>query len=398
MKRFFGIISALAIVVLVCGVVAARPHRPAHKARAARAVTVSGPAVNCTARNPHVPVPGAPHGMYVWNPYKVQSGKFEKQLEASVIGKDPTLCGVSLVIGWSTVEPSKGSFDWSSIQTQAAPYLRAHLRVNLLFADASEVGKSDTTTPSWVFNQDHVAKVQCPKQVDYPNFMDPKFESDWESFIAAAVQKFGNDSSIGYMRFGIGAGVEAYPGHMENPSTKSRPCYDAWVKATGWTYRKWVKHSLNVVDMLARQHSQKQLMIALNYIVNSPSVYAYANSVTAAAAPRGIAFGTENLGIGHVADPGTKPGPCNPQAKSENLYWCQATRRHAGKVPIEFQPIVATTPGYEYGYKLDISNLLPYAIANKAQILELYPQEWLASDAKHKSALRAAAQVLGLAH
>jgi hypothetical protein len=267
--------------------------------------------------------------------------------------------------------------------------------LNLLFADAAEGGNEDTTTPAWVFTQDRVAKVQCPKQVPYPNWLDPKFENDWAAFIAAAVKKFGSDPSVGYLRFGIGAGVEAYPGHME--SNPPRPCYNAFVKTVHWTYGKWLKHSLNVVAALARQQSHKQLMVALNSIENSPGVYAYANSVSAAAAPRGIAFGTENLGIGHVADPGAKPGPCNPQAKSVNLYWCQAFRRHAGKVPLEFQPIVATTPGFEYGYHLDISNLLPYAIANKAQILELYPQEWLARDAKHKSALRAAAQILGVA-
>ncbi len=394
MKRFVILMSALTIVALLCGVVAARPNRARKAPRAAAVTAVRGPAVSCTARDPHVAVPGAPHGMYVWNPYKVQGGKFEKQLEASVIGKDPTLCGVSLVVLWSAAEPSRGSFDWSSIATQAAPYLRAHLRYNLLFADASEVGKTDNATPAWVFSQDRVAKVQCPSQVPYPNWLDPKFENDWAAFIAAAVKKFGGDSSVGYMRFGIGAGVEAYPGHME--AKNPRPCYNAFVKTINWTYAKWLKHSLNVVDALARQGSHKQLMVALNGIEDSPGIYAYANAVSAAAAPRGIAFGTENLGIGHVAAPNAKPAPCDPQAKNVNIYWCQAFKRHAGKVPFEFQPIVATTPGYTQGYQIDISNLLQYAIANKAQILELYPQEWLARDAKHKSALRAAAQVLGL--
>jgi len=333
--------------------------------------------------------------MYVWNPYKVQGGKFEKALEANVIGKDPTLCGVSLVVLWSSVEPSKGSFDWSSIASEAQPYLNAHLRVNLLFADASEVGKSDIVTPAWVFSQDRVAKIQCPKQVDYPNFMDPKFEADWAGLIAAAVKKYGSDPSIGYMRFGVGAGVEAYPGHMEAASAKSQPCYNAWVKVAHWTYQKWLKHSLNVVNALAAQHANKQLMVALNDIRNSPGVYAYANSVAASAAPRGIALGIENLGISHVADPGAKPGPCDPTAKEVNLYWCQAFRRHAGKVPLEAQSIVATTAGYEYGYKLDITNLLKYALANKIQILELYPQEWAVGNAEHKAALRATANVLG---
>ena len=395
-QRFIAVIAAAAAGFLVLGIVAAKPHRPVRTHRAAKAVTTaSGPAASCSARNPHVAVPGAPHGMYVWNPYKVQGGKFEKTLEANVIGKDPTLCGVSLVVLWSSVERSKGSFDWSGIATQAQPYLNAHLRVNLLFADASEVGSSDSATPSWVFTQGRVAKVQCPKQPDYPNFIDPKFEADWAAFIAAAVKKYGSDPSIGYMRFGVGAGVEAYPGHMEDASAKSQPCYDAWVKVAHWTYAKWLKHSLNVVDALARQGSSKQLMVALNSIRNSPGIYAYANSVGAAAAPRGVAIGIENLGIAHVADPGAKPGPCDPKATKVNLYWCQAFRRHAGKIPLEAQPIVATTAGSEDGYKLDITNLLKYALANRIQILELYPQEWAVGNAEHKAALRATAQVLG---
>jgi len=271
MRRLIVVLSALAIVALLYGVSSARPHkmRNARAAKNTPAAAVKGPAVNCTARDPHVAVPNAPHGMYVWNPYKVQGGKFEKALEASVIGKDPTLCGVSLVVSWSAAEPSKGKYDWSSIATQAAPYLRAHLRYNLLFADASEVGGSDSATPAWVFNQDRVARVQCPKQVPYPNFLDPKFENDWASFIAAAVKKFGSDPNVGYMRFGIGAGVEAYPGHMEAKSP--RPCYNAWVKTAQWTYAKWVKHSLNVVDALARQQSRKQLMVAMNYMRTRPT-------------------------------------------------------------------------------------------------------------------------------
>lgn len=404
------VVWGLACAVFLCALVIGVP-----RLAVARAPAV---APRCVGNDASVADRSAPHGMYVWNPYKVQGGKYERALEAHVIGKDPTLCGVSLVVSWSAVEPSKGTFDWSSVLQQAKPYADAGLRVNLLFADASEVGKpgSDAATPKWVFSQDRVAKVQCPKQPMYPNFISPTFERDWSTFIAAAIREFSDGTgasplakSVGYMRFGIGAGVEAYPGHIERPNVKQRPCYQAWVKAAGWTYAKWVRHSKTVVRAIASVRTDKQMMIALNYVPYGPkSVYAYANALSAAAAPRRVGFGTENLGIGHVADPGTKPGPCNPQAKKVNLYWCQAFRRHAGKIPLEFQPIAATTPGAMMGYKLVIGNLLQYAIANHAQILELYPQQWIAADApaqipglskaesaQNRAALDAASRVLG---
>jgi hypothetical protein len=56
---------------------------------------------------------------------------------------------------------------------------------------------------------------------------------------------------------------------------------------------------------------------------------------------------------------------------------------------------------------MDISNLLQYALANKIQIFELYPEEWLQADsptspgfvaanqARYKAALQAASMVLG---
>lgn len=417
MKRIpltLGLLGIAAVTLLF--VTAMRVDAARLRVRTAMRSTAGAP--SCTGSDASVADRGAPHGMYVWNPYKVQGGKYERALEADVIGKDPTLCGVSLVVSWSAVEPSKGTFDWSSIVTQARPYTRAGLRVNLLFADASEVGKpgSDAATPKWVFTQDGVAKVQCPKQPAYPDFINAKFEDDWATFIATAAREFSDGpgaspiaKSVGYMRFGIGAGVEAYPGHIERPNVKQRPCYRAWVKTAGWTYAKWVKHSKAVVRAIARAHTDKQMMVALNYVPYGPkSVYAYANAVAAAAAPRRIGFGTENLGIGHVADPSSKPGPCNPQAKKVSLYWCQAFRRHAGKVPLEFQPIAATTPGAMMGYKLVIGKLLQYAIANHAQILEMYPQQWVAADApaqipglskaesaQNRAALDAAARVLG---
>ena len=70
------------------------------------------------------------------------------------------------------------------------------------------------------------------------------------------------------------------------------------------------------------------------------------------------------------------------------------------------QPITATRNN-NHG-TMDISNLLQYALDNKIQIFELYPDEWLeangakdwepfepAKQAKYKAALQAASLVLG---
>lgn len=396
MGRMLRLGLLLVFALSACSANAAAPPVPAGPAAATRSN-----AARCTGPDSLVADPDAPHGMFVWNPYKVQKGVFEKTLETQVIGKDHTLCGVSLVVLWSGVERSKGTFDWDLITTWSKPYVRAHLRVNLLFAAASEVGTSDVATPAWVF-ADGVERVQCPGQPVYPNYMNPAFEADWKAFIGAAVHEFSDGTgaspiapNVEYMRFGIGMGAESLPGHIERSLSQPHPCLTAWQKV-GWSYTTWLQHSQRIVDFMGRQKTDKQLMVALNYIPFTPStIYDYPNALAEAAARRHIGFGTENLGIGHVADPGTTPGPCRPHANNVNLYWCQAFMRHAGQVPFQFQPIVATTD--KTHYDLDISNLLQYALDNKTQILELYPQEWVTAvhSTAYANALHEAALVLG---
>jgi hypothetical protein len=353
----------------------------------------------CIGNDSRVAVPSAPHGMFVWNPYVVDGGKYEKQFESSVIGKDPTLCGVSLVVRWSDIEPKKGTFDWSTIETQAAPYARAGLTVNLLFADGPERGPKNPVTPSWVTGADRVPVVTCNGQPPAPDYLSPTFEKDWASLIAAAVKRYSYHNSalarrIGYMRFAIGFGVEAVPAHFDNAGHKD--CLAKWEAApVRFTYKKWVQHAKNVVNAMGRQTTDKQLLVALNGLNGGPSIYDYPNQVAADAAGKHIGFGTENLGIANVATATSKPAKCNPRARITNLYWCQALTRHVGRVPYEFQTIVASTAPQPGVSSIVLGKALQYGIANHAQIFELYPQEWLARDAAHRSALRAASLVLG---
>lgn len=381
---------------------------------AAPAGLAAAAAPPCVGHDPFVAVPNAPHGMYVWNPYVLDGGEYEAQLVQSVIGKDPTLCGVSLVVDWSDLEPQKGTFDWNEIDTLAKPYLDAGLTVNLLFAAGPERGPKNPVTPAWVTAStadggDGVPIVQCDDQPPAPDYIDPTFESDWYAFIAAAVQHFSYDNSsiapsIGYMRFAIGFGVEAIPAHFDNGAHAD--CLAKWeADPVDFTYDKWVAHAKGVVNAMGRQSTDKQLLVALNELDGGPSIYDYPNAVTEDAANKGIGFGTENLGIANVAVAGAAPHACNPTLEIVNLYWCQAFTRHVGAVPYEFQTIVASTAPQPGVSSIVLGNALLYGMDNNAQIFELYPQEWMAADVPgfttasdqtaHAAALHDASLILG---
>jgi hypothetical protein len=395
-------------------------------------------APSCTGPAPLVPVPNAPHGIYVWNPYR--EGDVEKQMEQYVLGPssgpvlDRDFCGASIVVDWTDVEPSKGNFTWSTVDSWIATYARPGLHVNLLFANSAEecAGQNydpclNDTTPSFVFSDIGGQPIVCPSQPPYPVWTTTAFETDYEAFIDRMIKRFssgGDDpytAYIGYMRFGIGAGVEAYPGHIESATAKSHPCLDAWQAATGapFSLDNWLQYTLDIVTYLSQRSTDKQLMISLNYVSaydasNPDDTYTYSDAVAAGAAPRGIAMGAQNLGLKgtagvDVAAANATPAACDPTAQNANLFWCQPYMRHVGVVPFEFQPIVSPIlPGM---YSITIAHIFQYGLDNNAQIFEIYPQDWVfkddpseypnftaATQADYNAAFAATSLVLGRNH
>ncbi len=363
----------------------------------------------CQGNNPKVAAPNAPRGMYVWNPNH-RSAAYQTALQNDVIGKDPTLCGASLVIDWADVEPQKGVYDWSAVYAAAKPYTDAALVVNLLFAEATE-GAVNNVTPAWVTQPvasggAGVPTVSCAGQPTMPVYFDPAFEAAWEAFIAAAVHQFSFANSplarsVGYMRFATAGGAEALapPGYNDNG-----PCEALWT-AAGYSYAAWNAHEARVITAMGSQPTDKQIVASLPSVSGGPNVYDASNLGAAAAVAKHVGLSFENLGVAGVATPASTPGPCNPQAQIITLHWCQAYTNYAGQVPLAAQPITATSNTAQA--TMDIGKLLQYALANRIQILELYPEEWLqanspsspgfvpAKQAEYQQALAAAALVLG---
>lgn len=364
----------------------------------------------CKGVDSRVSVPDGPHGMYVWSPGKAVLPYLQKD----VIGKDPTLCGASLVIAWADVETSQGVYNWEAVTTAAQPFTDAGLTVNLLFADATE--GTDTVTPLWVTNSAAMGGAGVPSVSGcsagpvIPVYWDPTYESLWKTFIAAAIKQFsyGNSiaPSVGYMRFATAGGAEALapPGYQDGGA-----CQKKWEDA-GYSYDVWNQHEANIITAMGSQSTDKQIIASLPNVSGGPSIYSVSNLGAAVAVPLKVGLSFENLGTSNVAAANYPPAPCDPQATIVNLHWCQAYTTYVGQVPLAMQPITSTdntATQQSYGITMDISNLLQYALKNNIQIFELYPQEWLQADsptwsgfvmanqAKYQQALQQASQTLG---
>ncbi len=366
----------------------------------------SSTAPSCRGRNPNVAFPDGPHGMYVWKP----SQHLLPYLVQDVIGKDPTLCGASLVIYWGDVETSPGVYDWSVVTAAAQPFTDAGLTVNLLFADATE--GPDVVTPPWVTapvsaGGAGVPTVTCPTSgTTTPVYFDATYEALWKAFITAAVHRFSFANStlaadVGYLRFGTAGGAEALaPPHYNDGG----PCQKLWEDA-GYSYDVWNAHEATLITAMGSEPTDKQITVSLPNVSGGPTVYTVSNLGAAVAAALHVGFSFENLGYAGVAAPGATPAACDPTAKLPELHWCQAYTNYVGQVPLAMQPITATTTTSVA--TMEIGTLLQYALANHIQIFELYPQEWLQADsptspgfvagdqARYRAALQAASQVLG---
>lgn len=357
-----------------------------------------GGAPSCTGRNPHVAVPTAPHGMYLWL-YSLDAQRPIDLYKKYVIGKDPTLCGVSAVVLWSDVEKSQGSFDFSKVEENLKPFLDAGLTVNLLFSAVGE-GSENTVTPHWVMAS--VPKTFCGGK-RLPVFWNPKFEADWSAFIRYAINYFSHKSPIrnqvGYMRFATGAGAEGEP----PPGARGGPCARL-LQNHGYSYQVWKAHTLRVLNAMASVQSTHQIVASMPQAPGGPTRFDLPHAFADAAAAKHIGLSFESLGVQNVAAPGTRPGRCQPA----KLHWCAPYIKYAGVVPLAMQPITSSLKTNHA--RIDISNLLQYALANKIQIFELYPDEWLeangakgwqpfepAKQAQYKAALQAASRVLGTA-
>ena len=83
------------------------------------------------------------------------------------------------------------------------PWLAAGKRVNLVMWATGYNGRSKAT-PDYVFEKGQF-RFECPNFGRVPVFWEKDFMKNYQAFMAAAVEKYGSNPQVGYIRtFGLG--------------------------------------------------------------------------------------------------------------------------------------------------------------------------------------------------
>jgi hypothetical protein len=285
---------------------------------------------------------------------------------------------------WNEIDRGPGAsdrYDFSQVEKQMEPWIKAGKQVNLI-GWATGYGGRRRVTPDYVFKQ--VQSVSCPNAGEVPVFWEKGFIENYQQFMAAAIQHFGNNPAVGYIRFGLGLGGETYPACMYA------------LKSKGFSPGRWQKYIFDMLDFEASLNSPKQLMVGINSFGNPPNIE-FADAVARRAVRNKIAIGSQGLSMedAHAYQSGS---PCA-------VDWCRMFREASGKVPLELQTRKQSNPdgGGPVGSMVE---LLPFAQKLHVQIFEIYVQDWLVAydpsnpdysqyHQEYQRAFEAAARIVG---
>jgi hypothetical protein len=336
---------------------------------------------SCTDSLSTVAVPSGPHGLFViLFPNMPLNGKAEQYLL-----HNPVVCGANMYLQWNEIDRGPGAdprYDFSKIDEQMQPWIKAGKEVNFIsWATGYGRGKS-RVTPDYVFRQ--VQSVSCPNAGEVPVFWEKGFMQNYQAYMAAIVQHYGNNPAVGYIRFGLGLGGETYPACMYA------------LKSKGFSPQRWTRYIFDMLDYETSLDSPKQLMVGINSFGNPPNIE-FADAVARRAVRDKIAIGSQGLTI--------EDARADQSGRSCDVDWCRMFREAGGKVPLELQTRKQSDPDGN-GRIGSMVDLLPFAQKLRVQIFEIYVQDWLVAydpddpdyELHHKDyqqAFEAAAKVVG---
>jgi len=305
----------------------------------------------CTEPLPGVDVPGAPHGLFV---LLFPEARVNAKAVANLLHV-PAVCGADIYVQWKKVDRGPGAnprYDWSSVDQQLQPWIKAGKVVNLIVW-ATGYGAKANNTPDYVFAR--VPAVDCPSFGHTPVFWDRGFVESYQSFMAAVAGKYGSNASVGYIRFGLGAGGEIYPACMYA------------LMDHGFSKATWRKYLFDMLDYERSLHSPKQLAVGLNAFGN-PEDLDFTAEVAEHAVQNGIAIGNQGLTVEDVHN--------DAAGRACMADWCRIFRRFRGKAPLVLQTGGASHPDGSAPAG-SMTEMLPFALSQHVQIFEFYVDDFL---------------------
>lgn len=292
---------------------------------------------------------------------------------------NPAVSGGNLAVEWGMIDQgptANPQYDWSSIDDAIVPWAAAGKKVNLIvWANSNSTiatcknGTTSTTgncaIPSYVWKALGPSNyVMCSTQYgdqQIPNYLDrAAFQIPYQQFIAAVVQKYGSDSKIGYIRFGLGHGGETYPVTGWNSSTSA--CGKAFA-SWGVTVTTWEAYLAGMLNFESTLHSGKQLMVGVTPMGAPTTVVP--NFVAPLAVPLHVGFGSQGLEQSDITN--------YPNCTAD---WCNLFAQYHGQSPLELQTYLQSCPDRNCTTG-SLVDLVPFAVSHHASILEIYYQDWL---------------------
>jgi len=326
---------------------------------------VPAPTPSCAEPLPGLAAPYAPHGIYA-----LQFPGSDLVPVTKYIQAQPTVCGGNLFVVWSAVDQGNGNYNWTSIDSQMNQWVQAGKKVNLIVWGVSD-GGTNNATPSYVLNNPNYQSVMCQDSgatAQYPVYYAGSYQADYKTFIQAVMNRYGGNDNVGYIRFGLSRGGEAYP-----------TCLNQMMALSGFSTigqfdAQWENYITEMTQfqkglqtqIIAAGGRAVQLMAALNQYGN-PVQYSVADFEATNAKSLGFGFGSQGLSASDINnyDAGQ---PCASD-------WCNAFENGYGLVPLELQTIAASDPTDAPGGTGTLAKLLPFALGLHAQIFEVYIQD-----------------------
>lgn len=326
-----------------------------------------------------------PRGLFVHAPNLPVERKHQAAIERDIL-HDPTVAGANIVVPWSAVDRGPDAvprYDWRFVEEAVAPWRAAGKRIGFLVWGVAESSghqfDGQSMTPRYVLDRVEsaydAARPQTPRT---PAYWQPAYSDNYRRFAAAFIRRWGAEPWVAYIRFGIGYGAEDL---VQNGYDKP-PLREQW-EALGLSEERWTRYTLDTLAYLASLHSPAPLLVTINNFSfdNRSGVNRLPAAVAGRAAQLGIGIGTQGLAKYDLAQEAEmRQGVAGPKGTAN---WIRLFDRHAGEVPLEVQTMAWSAPGGQ-GRIGRLAPLLALALRHHAQIVELYPAEWIvAHDLSH---------------
>lgn len=323
-----------------------------------------------------IPASGGPVQMQVLFPPALGAQYYSDVQTYLVNNPSAPVAGANFAVEWADIDQGPGAslqYVWTSVDSKISPWKAAGKKVNLVLWAVSD-SPTNTATPQYVWNNLGPSEITTCDGEQIPDYFDVvNFQTPYQAFIRAALEQYGSDPTIGYIRIGLGRGGETFPGRGINGTD---PVCTAAFVGWGYTEQDWISYLTGMLQTASSNNlSKKQLMVGIVGVAAGGSgSNAIPDAVAKAAVADGIGFGSQGLQSNDIRS--------YPSCTSD---WCSLFNRYVGQVPLELQTLGPSCPAGVGQCPNDpdqdatgsLVPLLPFAASHHTTSLEIYFRDWL---------------------